>query len=76
MIVGLDQTIHARVEGVVSFRLSTERKVPFYYIDVVPQRLANRKQGAPSPYNYHPELFPERAERNHPELGQADTCHV
>jgi ribosomal protein L27 len=37
VIVGLDQTIHSKVEGIVSFRLSKERKIPFYYIDVIPQ---------------------------------------
>ena len=66
VIVGLDQTIHAKVEGIVKFRLSNERKIPFYYIDVEPKTLHNRKYGAPTPYNYHPELFPERAAFNHP----------
>jgi large subunit ribosomal protein L27 len=66
VIVGLDQTIHAKVEGIVSFRESKERKVPFYYIDVIPKELPNRKYGSPAPYNYHPELFPERAHLNHP----------
>lgn len=76
VIVGRDQTIHSRVEGIVSFRLSNERKIPFYYIDVIPQVLPNRKFGAPSPYIYHPELFPERAAKNHPELVKVDNYHV
>jgi ribosomal protein L27 len=54
VIIGLDQTIHAKVEGIVSFRESRERKVPFYYIDVIPKELPNRKHGSPAPYNYHP----------------------
>jgi ribosomal protein L27 len=76
VIVGIDQTIHAKVEGIVKFRISHERKIPFYYVDVLPKALPNRKHGAPAPYNYHPELFPERAVRNHPELVQADKYHV
>jgi len=35
VIVGLDQTIHSRVEGYVHFRDSHERKIPFKYIDVI-----------------------------------------
>jgi len=68
VIVGLDQTIHAKVEGEVYFRISHERKVAFYYIDVIPKELPNRKYGSPPPYSYHPELFPDRAVNNHPEL--------
>ena len=74
--MGLDQTIHAKVEGEVYFRRSFERKVGFYYIDVIPKELPNRKHGAPSPYNYHPELFPERSETNHPEIVKVDKHHV
>jgi hypothetical protein len=40
--------------------------VPFFYIDVIPKELPNRRYGAPAPYLYHPELFPERAANNHP----------
>jgi len=58
VIIGKDQTIHARVEGTVKFKLSHERKVPFYYINVEPKVLPNRKHAPPLPYNYHPELFP------------------
>lgn len=76
VIVGLDQTIHARVEGIVKFRISHERKVPFYYVDVEPKVLPNRKHGAPLPYNYHPELFPERAVRNHPQVIAVGSRHV
>lgn len=54
VITGLDQTIHAKVEGEVFFRLDTVRRVPFYFIDVIPKKLPNRKYGSPSPYNYHP----------------------
>jgi ribosomal protein L27 len=34
VIVGKDQTIHAECEGIVRFRKSIYRKVPFYFIDV------------------------------------------
>jgi large subunit ribosomal protein L27 len=76
VIIGLDQTIHARVEGIVKFRISHERKVAFYYVDVEPTALPNRKHAPPLPYNYHPELFPERAGRNHPQLVAVDKHHV
>ena len=76
MIVGLDHTIHAKCEGIVSFRECRDRKVSFNYIDVIPQELPNRRHPPPTPYNYHPELFPERAQFNHPEIIKVDKYHV
>jgi large subunit ribosomal protein L27 len=58
VIVGVDQTIHAKVEGIVKFRISNERKIPYYFVDVEPKILPNRKHRPPTPYIYHPELFP------------------
>ena len=75
-IVGKDQTIHAKCEGIVHFRESVYRKVPFYFIDVIPKKLPNRKQQHPAPYIYHPELFPERVSKNHPSLTAVDKCRV
>lgn len=54
VIVGKDQTIHAKVEGIVHFRDSLYRKVPYKIIDVVPTVLPNRKMKHPAPYMYHP----------------------
>ncbi len=68
MYVGKDHTIHAKVEGVVKFRDSLYRKVPYKIIDVIPMTLPNRLMKHPAPYNYHPELFPERASLNHPQI--------
>lgn len=67
-VKGLDHTIHARVEGRVHFRKGDWRKRGFYWVDVIPEELPNRLSKPPSPYNYHPELFPERAKLNHPPL--------
>lgn len=64
--IGKDHTIHAKVEGVVKFRESLYRKVPYKIIDVLPTELPNRKMKHPAPYIYHPELFPERSKLNHP----------
>lgn len=64
--MGKDHTIHSKVEGVVNFRPSVWRKRKFYFIDIDAQEIPNRKVKIPMPYNYHPELFPERALRNHP----------
>ena len=36
VIVGKDQTIHAKVQGKVFFRICNDRKVPYYFIDVIP----------------------------------------
>ncbi len=54
VIVGRDHTIHAKVEGIVFFRLNTQRKVSYYQIDVIPTKLPNRTKKLPAPYNYHP----------------------
>jgi large subunit ribosomal protein L27 len=67
-ILGKDQTIHAKVEGKVFFRENTWRKRKFYFLDIIPEELPNRDRHPPNPYNYHPELFPERAMKNHPPL--------
>ena len=68
VIVGKDHTIHAKVEGVVKFRDSQYRKVPYKIIDVIPTTLPNRQMKHPAPYLYHPELFPERSKLNHPSM--------
>jgi hypothetical protein len=68
VIIGKDQTIHAKCEGIVSFRDGSDRKVAYKIIDVIPQRNPNRTIKHPPPYNYHPELFPERAFLNHPPI--------
>lgn len=65
VIVGKDQTIHAACEGVVKFRDGLYRRYPYSIIDVEPAANPNRKFKHPAPYNYHPELFPERAALNH-----------
>ena len=72
VIVGKDHTIHAKDEGVVKFRDSKYRKVPYKIIDVIQQTLPNRTLKHPAPYNYHPELFPERAKLNHPIVQRLD----
>lgn len=76
VIVGKDQTIHAKCEGIVRFRQSEFRKVPFYYIDIVPAKLPNRNHRHPAPYIYHPELFPERQSLNHPQIKALDSYRV
>lgn len=70
--VGRDQTIHAKVEGIIKFRDSKYRKVPYKIIDVVQTTLPNRLMKHPPPYNYHPELFPERAHLNHVPIQRLD----
>jgi ribosomal protein L27 len=37
VIVGKDQTIHAKCEGIVKFRESQYRKTPYYFIDIEPR---------------------------------------
>lgn len=54
VIIGKDQTIHAKVEGIVSFRDGLDRKVPYKIIDVIPQKNPNRTIKHPPPYLYHP----------------------
>ena len=76
VIVGKDQTIHSKVEGIVHFRDSKYRKVPYKIIDVIPTELPNRKMKHPAPYMYHPELFPERAKMNHPSMRLVDKKKV
>ena len=64
--VGKDHTIHSRIEGVVQFERSHRAwklKKKKYIMHVVPHESANKLR-RPRPYCYHPELFPERAERN------------
>ena len=75
-IVGRDQTIHAKCEGIVRFREGEFRKASYYIIDVVPAKLPNRKQKHPAPYMYHPELFPERVSLNHPTITAIDRYRV
>lgn len=72
VIVGRDQTIHAACEGVVKFRESQYRRIPYKIIDVEPKENPNKKFKHPSPYNYHPELFPERAQFNHQPIVKAE----
>lgn len=52
----------------MTFRDSLYRKVPYKIIDVVAKSLPNKLMKHPAPYNYHPELFPERAKLNHPPI--------
>jgi len=54
VIIGKDQTIHSRVEGIVSFREGLYRKVAYKIIDVIPQKNPNRNMKHPPPYLYHP----------------------
>ena len=58
------------------FRESVYRKTPFYFIDVVPQKVPNRKIKHPAPYIYHPELFPDRVATNHPPLKATDRYRI
>ena len=65
--MGSDFTIHSEIEGVVYFERShrsfkTKKKMQI--IHVVPNPNPNTNQKPPAPYNYHPELYPERAEFN------------
>ena len=76
VIVGKDHTIHAKVEGIVHFRESKYRKVPYKIIDVIATQLPNRMMKHPAPYMYHPELFPERAKLNHPSMRFVDKKKV
>jgi hypothetical protein len=76
VIVGKDQTIHAKVEGYVHFRKTFERNKPDYIIDVINKYIPNKKSVPPRPYNYHPELFPERAPFNHPQIVKKDKYHA
>lgn len=76
VVVGKDQTIHAACEGIVKFRLGDNRRSKYYLIDVEPTELPNRKFKHPSPYNYHPELFPERALLNHKPFKAEGKCRV
>lgn len=59
VIVGKDHTIHAKVEGIVHFRDSMYRKVPYKIIDVIPTTLPNRMMKHPKPYNYHHNFSPK-----------------
>ncbi len=58
VITGKDHTIHSACEGIVKFRQGKFRRNHYNFIDVEPQELPNRRQKHPSPYTYHPELFP------------------
>ena len=64
--LGKDHSIHSQIEGYVQFersRRSFKLKKKKYIMHVLPMETANRVR-RPAPYQYHPELFPDRAENN------------
>jgi len=62
--VGKDHTIHASVEGVVTWSKDRYAFKKRPRIHVIPQETPNRQFPSPSPFMYHPELYPELAEHN------------
>lgn len=47
---------------------SFKRKKKKYIIHVIPELSNNKSVYSPRPYNYHPELWPERAKFNSPHI--------
>ena len=61
---GRDHTIHASVEGIVTYTRDPYRRRKKTFIHVLRQENPNTKLNNPPPFVYHPELYPTLAENN------------
>lgn len=66
---GRDHTLHSKKEGIITFtRDPFKTKKKKIIMHVVEQETPNIYVHPPSPFMYHPEVFPELAKRNKTDL--------